>query len=69
MHLGSFAHCVFITLSMFSLTCEIFCQFGGRKRKPKNFIISKNSNPTLTPKDVISSLHGSLLEYKPNILY
>lgn len=49
MHLCSLGHCVFITLLMFPLTCEIFCQFGERKRKPKNFIISKefksNSNP------------------------
>lgn len=50
MHLCSLGHCVFITLSMFLLTCEIFCQFGERnKKKPKNFIISEefksNSNP------------------------
>lgn len=43
MHLCSLGHCVFITLAMFPLTCEIFCQFGGRNKKPKNFIISKES--------------------------
>lgn len=58
MHLCSLGHCVFITLSMFLLTCEIFCQFGERNKKNlKTSSSLKNSNPTLTPKDVISFLY------------